>query len=303
MLTTKIDISLKDLFTLYSFFIPNIIFYTLPLSFVSALANTLSKLSQDNELIALFSLGIKAKKVLSAFLLLGALFSLLLFTIAFFAMPVTEQLYQSFKVDKKAEAKLNIKSGELGQKFGNYYIYVKETKDETYHDLVIYNRTGKNSEQFFASKTGQLNRNQLSTSLQLDEGYGYTYSDDKLQEIRYKKLEAFDTSSTKRYKYQNVIEYWMEAKTDTKRMHRVIFFVFVSLIPFLSVMLVASFTIINPRYQKNHSFLVTFIVTIVLYLIATTLQKSGNLTILAIVSAGLLILGYWLFKKRVTRYF
>ena len=302
-LTTQIDISLSELFTLYSYFIPHIIFYTVPLSFISALATTLSKLSQENELIALYALGIKAKTVLRIFFLLASLFTFLLFAISFFAMPITEQLYQSFKLDKKTGAKLNIRPGELGQKFGNYYIYIADMKGNTYKDVVIYNRENTDTEQFFASQTGKINKRENSNSLELNDGYGYTYSENKLQEIRYKVLEAFDTSKIKHYQFKNIIDYWMVAKDDEKRMHYLIFFAFISLIPLLSVLLVASFTMINPRYQHNHSFLVTFLVTVLLYFIGSSLQKTGNIFILIAVSIALFMLGQWFFKKRVERYF
>lgn len=127
-LTAKIQISFAELLTLYSYSIPDIIFYTVPLSFIAALANVLVKLSQDNELIALYSLGLKAKNILHSLLFLGILFSLLLLTISFLAMPLSKQFYKSFKEEKKSEAKLNIMPGKLGQKFGNYYIYVKDKK-------------------------------------------------------------------------------------------------------------------------------------------------------------------------------
>jgi lipopolysaccharide export system permease protein len=288
---------------LYSYFTPHIIFYTVPLSFISALATTLSKLSQENELIALYALGIKAKSVLRRFFLLAFLFTLLLFAISFFAMPITEQLYQSFKVDKQTGAKLNIRPGELGQKFGNYYIYVADTKDNIYKDVVIYNKTDTNAEQFFASQTGKINKAKNTNSLELDDGYGYTYSENKLQEIRYKVLEAFDTSKIKHYQLTNVLEYWMAAKNNEERMHALVFFAFINLIPLLSVLLVAAFTMINPRYQHNHSFLVTFLVTLLLYLIGSSLQRSGNIVMLVTASIALFIVGRWLFKKRVERYF
>ena len=83
-LTAKIQITFGELITLYAYSVPDIIFYTLPLSFVAALANVLMKLSQDNELIALYALGLKANKVLRSLLLLGVLFSLLLASISFF---------------------------------------------------------------------------------------------------------------------------------------------------------------------------------------------------------------------------
>ena len=167
---------------LYGYFVPHIIFYTLPLSFISALATTLSKLSQENELIALYALGVKAKSVLRIYFIVASLFSLLLFAISFLAMPITEQLYQSFKVDKLSGAKFNIRPGELGQKFGNYYIYVADVKGNTYKDVVIYNKTDDDTEQFFASQTGKINQTQNTNSLELNKGYGYTYSENKLQE-------------------------------------------------------------------------------------------------------------------------
>lgn len=302
-LTSQIDISFNELFTLYSYFTPYIIFYTVPLSFIGALANTLSKLSQDNELIALYALGIRAKSLLHIFFKLAALFTLLLLAISFLAIPITEQLYQSFRLDKRAGAKLNIKPIEIGQKFGEYYIYVAEAKDNLYKDVVIYNKSTTGTEQFYASQTGKVNNRENTNSLELGDGYGYTYSEKKLQEIRYKTLEVFDTSKITQYQFKNIADYWLSAKVDEERMHHLIFCVFISLIPLFSVFLVAAFTMINPRYQKNHAFIVIFLVTLLLYLISSFLQNSGNLIIMAVIASGLFLLGRWLFKKRVERYF
>lgn len=127
-LTSQIQISFGELLQLYSYSIPQIFFYTLPLSFVAALANVLVKLSQDNELIALYALGFKSKNMLRSLLLLGLLFTLLLASISLLAMPLSKQFYSAFKEEKKNDAKLNIIAGKLGQKFGDYYIYVKEKR-------------------------------------------------------------------------------------------------------------------------------------------------------------------------------
>ena len=137
-LTAQIQITFTELLLLYAYSIPDITFYTLPISFVAALANVLMRLSIDNELIAIYALGLKAKEVLKSLRLLGFLFSLLLLNISFLGMPLSKQFYQSFKEDKKAEAKLNIVPGKLGQKFGEYYIYVKEKVDNNFHNIVIY---------------------------------------------------------------------------------------------------------------------------------------------------------------------
>lgn len=302
-LTSKIQIDFTEILILYSYSIPDIVFYTLPISFVASLSNVLLKLSQDNELIALYSLGLKASKVLKPLLLLGLLFSLLLGTISFLAMPLSKQLYREFKSSKKSEAKLNIIPGKLGQKFGDYYIYVKEKKEDTFQNIVIYNRTKKNEEQFFSSQEGKLNKKDNITSLLLNDGYGYTYTKEKLQQAKYKSLEVFDTTRSKAFTFENIVAFWSKAKSDNKILRKGLFYIFVSLIPFLSVYLVASFSMINPRYQKNYSFVVIFFTTLILYVLASSLQKWGTFPLLFMVILALLFIGRWFFHKRVSRYF
>jgi lipopolysaccharide export system permease protein len=303
-LTSKIQINFAELILLYSYSIPEIIFYTIPLSFVAALANVLINLSQGNELIALYALGLKAKKILNSLLLLGLLFSLLLASISFLAMPLSKQFYKAFKEEKRNEAKLNIVPGELGQKFGDYYMYVKDKTDDTFHDIVIYNRTNKADEQFFSSQTGQINNYENVTSLLLHKGYGYTYAETKLQQAEYETMEVFDRSQSKGFEFQSILSYWsVGAESREKVMHRILFYVFTSLIPLLSVYLIASFTMINPRYQQNRSFLVIFITTLFFYVIASSLEKWGNPLILILTIGVVAILGQWLFKKRVAKYF
>jgi lipopolysaccharide export system permease protein len=303
-LTTQIQITMGELFSLYSYSVPDIIFYTLPLSFIAALANVLLKLSQDNELIALYALGLKADKVLRSLLLLGLLFSLLLVAISFLAMPLSKQLYKEFTHTKKSEAKLNIVAGKLGQKFGNYYIYVKEKRGENkFDDIVIYNRTKKNEEQFFASHDGEVHKNSGITSLQLNDGYGYTYTEEKLQQAKYKSLEVYDNAEQTTFQFEDIIEHWSKVASDEKRMHRALFFIFVSLIPLLAVYTVAAFTMINPRYQANRSFVVILGTALGLYMTASSLEKWGTFPLLFLCIILAFIIGKLLFSHRVAKYF
>lgn len=301
-LTAQIQISFGELFLLYSYSIPEIFFYTLPLSFIAALANLLIKLSQDNELIALYALGLKSKTILRGLLLMGLLFTLLLASISLLAMPLSKQFYRAFKQEKKNDVKLNIVAGKLGQKFGNFYIYVKKMDENIFHDIVIYNRTDNASEQFFSSQTGQLQEHKNITSLLLNEGYGYTYSETKLQQAQYKTMEIFDSTKKRVFTFENLAEYWAHIKYMSKR-KELFFYIFISFIPLLSVNLVAAFTMINPRYQKNRSFMVIFITTLSLYLIASSLQKWGTTPALIISIIFVAGLGQWLFTRRVARYF
>ena len=302
-LTTKIQLTFGELITLFAYSVPEIIFYTLPLSFIAALANVLMRLSQDNELIALYALGLKADSVLRSLLLLSVLFSLLLLSLSFLAMPLSKQFYKSFKESKKSEAKLNIVAGQLGQKFGNYYIYVKEKKDDIFHDIVIYNRTNKDEEQFFASQKGKLNKTDRTTSLLLNDGYGYTYTQDKLQQAKYKSLEVYDTGKKKGFQFEAIITYWSKVTENARLKRKSLFYIFASFMPLLSVYLVAAFTMINPRYQANRSFIVIFATSFLLYMLASFLQKWGNYTISLFVIIAVYFLGKRVFRQRVARYF
>ncbi|SFZ97557.1 Predicted permease YjgP/YjgQ family [hydrothermal vent metagenome] len=304
-LTAQIQVTFAELLLMYFYSVPDIIFYTLPISFVAALANILIRLSTDSELIALYALGLKSKKVLRSFLILGFLFSLLLLTISFFGMPLSKQFYSSFKETKKNEAKLNILAGKLGQKFGEYYIYVKE-KDEASKDfinIVIYNRTKNKDEQFFAAKRGKLNKKGETTSLELIDGYGYTYSEKNLQQAKYKTFEVYDKAKKNNFNFRTVFQFWKQAKTDEGTKHKLLFYIFVSLIPFISVYLVAAFTMINPRYQSNNTYVVIFATVLLFYSLASTLQKVGTFPMLIAAILFTLILGRWLFHVKVSRYF
>ncbi|MDD2451379.1 MAG: LptF/LptG family permease [Sulfurovum sp.] len=302
-LTAKINLTFYELLKLYALSLPEIVFYTLPISFIAALSNVLGRLSQDNELIALHALGIRAKSILKFFFLLAFLFSLLLLAISFITMPMGIQAYNAFKTEKRAKASFNLIPGKIGQKFGDFYIYVKEKNNHSFHNLVIYNQTSEGDEQFFSSQKGELLHEEGTMLLKLSDGYGYTYTQEKLQEAQYKELKVYDKNRDDGFELYTITSYWAQALIDPKRMHKALFNLFISLIPLLSVNLIAAFTIINPRYQKNHTMLTTFVVILMLYLIASVLQKNGTLSLLLVASTVLWATGCWLFKKRVSRYF
>jgi lipopolysaccharide export system permease protein len=302
-LTSQIQLTFAELLTLYTYSIPDIVFYTLPLSFIVSLANVFTRLSQDNELMALYALGFKSRNILRSFLVLGFLFSFLLFSISFLAMPLGHQFFNAFKEKKISEAKLNISIGEIGQKFGDYYIYVKNKQNKLLQDIVIYNRTNIGNEQFFSAKTGEIKHHNHTTSLLLNDGYAYTYSKNKLQQAKYKTLEVYIYKPIHPFQFEDVITFWKKSKKIKQRQHKFLFLFFVDLIPLLSIYIIASFTIINPRYHTDKSFLVAFSTSLLLYIIASALEKWGTLYILLITLILVTLWGRWIFNKRVEKYF
>jgi len=54
ILSSKIDLKASELFEFFGYMIPNIFFYTIPFSFIAAIASTFTRLSEENEFIAPF---------------------------------------------------------------------------------------------------------------------------------------------------------------------------------------------------------------------------------------------------------
>ncbi|MDD5406874.1 MAG: LptF/LptG family permease [Sulfurovaceae bacterium] len=304
VLTAHIQLNFSELFELYGFFLPSILFYTLPVSFIASIALVLVRLSQDNELNALYALGISSAKIVKNYLLLAVLFSILLFSISFFAMPITKQMYDAFKIEKASKAKFNINAASLGQKFNDYYLYIGKQKGDKFYDIVIYNPNGKNEDKIFISKSGKiLTGPNEQASFELEDGYGYTYYKNNLQQFKFQTLRAYDTSSQGEISFESITNYWSKIKNDNDIMKRALFFIFTSLIPLVSLYGVAAFTMINSRYQNNHSFIVIFIISLIGYAFASFLDKYGNIYWLL---AGILlftIMGWRLFIKQTARHF
>ena len=57
ILSAKINLNAIDLIKLFIYLIPEIFLYTIPFSLIAAIANSFGKLSEENELTALFALG------------------------------------------------------------------------------------------------------------------------------------------------------------------------------------------------------------------------------------------------------
>lgn len=304
MLTNQIQLDFLDVLRLYGYFLPSIIFYTLPVSFVATISLTLMRLSNDNELGALYSFGVSSSSIIKKYFSLSVLFSILLFAISFFAMPVTKQMYNSFKITKLSEAKLNIDPNSLGQKFDDYYLFIN-TQDKTqYHDIVIYNPSAKKGEQIFLAKNGKIVNDPKSQGyFMLEDGFGYTYDKEKLRQVKFKQLIAYDTSNKNDISFQSIKEYWSNSLKDTKEKNRIFFFIFISLMPIITLYAVASFSIIHARYQSNNSYIVIFAISLITYMYASFLEKYGNIFLLILGILAITIGGKMLFKHRVEKVF
>ena len=302
-LTKFIQVDFFEMMRLYGYNLPAMLFYTIPISFLIAVTTVLLRLSSENELIALFALGFRSKDIVRQLLLSAVLFSVLLLLLSIIKMPQTEQQYKAFKIDKLREAKLNISPSKLGQKFGDFFVYLK-SKDKTYmRDIVIYTKEKGKSDRLFIAKEANIDNSNSLISLILNRGTGYTFDKKSLKMVEYEQMKIFQKIKGKSYTYRDIQEYWKKYSKNPKKKGKILFFIFISLIPIIALYIVASFSIINPRYQKSYAYPVLGLTIILLYVIATLLQKHGTPLTLSISLLSVTIIGLALFHYKVTRYF
>ncbi len=302
-LTASIQISFTEMMQLFSYNLPAILFYTLPVSFLVAVVMTLLRLSNDNELMALFALGSNAQTLLLRLFFIATLFSLILLLLSLALMPKTKQQVSSFKIQKASQAQVNINPSKLGQKFGNLFIYVKSKEHERLKEVVIYNKDKKHNDQLFVAKRATIENQDRVVTLKLQDGSGYTFSDDGLKKISYEEMKVFQYLGVEAFSYSSIKKYWHDLSLNPKKKSRIFFFIFTSLIPILALFIIASFAIINPRYQKNYAYIVLTATTILLYAIATLLERNGTVVLTLLSILGVLSFGYLLFRRLILRFF
>ena len=301
-LTASLQINFIEMIQLFSYNLPSILFYTLPVSFLVAVVVTLLRLSNDNELMALFALGKKSPSIMYRFFFISSLFSIILLILSLGLMPKTKQQFNSFKHEKASQAQVNINPSQLGQKFGNLFVYVKSKENTTLKDVVIYNKDKEHSDQLFIAKSASIENVNSLVTLTLNDGSGYTFSKDSLKEINYQQMQVFQNLNSDEFTYSNIIAYWT-ALSKTWRKGKIFFFIYISLIPMMALYIIASFAIINPRYQKNYAYQILGLTTIGLYAIATLLKNQGTPLLLGISILSTFMIGILLFRKYVQRYF
>jgi len=301
LLSKKITMDGNQLFQIYLMLLPDIIFFTIPLSFIVTLTIILSKLSQSQELIALFSFGLNPDRVLKIFIIPSALLSILLLILSLYTMPNSAIKYKEFTNKKISEHNLNIKPNELGQKFGDYIIFVDKKVGNRYQNMVLFMTDLEDKKVIFIANEADIENKNGEYQLNLYNGVADTYSKDKIKSLKYDKLSL--------YKYPhynhhiNINKFWSSIDTDKKRMSFFVYNIFLSLTPLLVLLPIFALTIINPRYQKARIYSVSFLVVIFVYSTASILKTDGNLAILSIILFLYISSGIYLYQRQIKRIF
>ena len=301
-MTASIEISLGDFFKLYSFMLPRILIFTMPLSFFISLTLTLHRLSRENESIVYFTLGFSPKLIARFFLRLAALFSAFGLVISLVFIPVAFVLQNNFIDYKKTQVKLNIKTGEFGQKFMDWLIFVEQENDGVYQNIIMY-RPVKNlneKEFFIIAKQGILERNQQNLSFKLINANVYNFEQNQslysghFEDMTINTLISSDINNKKFY------EYYSDISTNDKRAKEFVIYTLIALFPIASTLFALSFGIVTYRYDKGFVYLGVFLV-IGLYFGALSLFYKPPFLAVAVIFLASFLASFILFKRKILK--
>ena len=302
-ITAYIEVNLSQMLFIYGYSLPEVLFFTLPVAFVVSVGVTLNRLSNDYELIVLFSSGITPLFIMRKLSVIAVTMSLILLTLSLLVAPQTKQINDSFTTQQAASAKLNIKPSELGQSFGNFFVYVaSEGKEGTFNDVVVFQVDG-DDEQIFRSNSAKLTTGTADTNFKMIDGIGYTYSQSSIERVDFGNMVLYQSSLSDVDEFISIKDYWKDIGSNSSKMVDFKHAIYISLMPLFTLFAIAAFTIIHPRYQKSRLFATLFVTTVSYLVMMDFLANNANFMQAFFAFSLYLFLSVYLFKKRVMRYF
>lgn len=302
--TAIIKLSVLDMIKLYLFILPDILFYTLPISFFVAAVLAIFKLSNDNELVVIFSLGIKPSFLLKTLFVPAFLLSLLLLINFYMLYPHTDNLSDNFLDRKKSEAKFNLSASEFGNNFGDWLLYIsKEDKEhKRYEDVFLFNK--KNDEEILiAAKRADVTNDNGVLQLQLYNGEGYSYSKDKFTQINFDAMTIYDQMAMQQKKYEMPYEFWTSADSRKKKDRLLITDTLMALFPLASLFLVLTIGVVHARHHKSHIYFYIFVGIIIYFAASMSLHRFLHFYTIPTVLVSWLIVTYWLYRRTIAKRF
>jgi lipopolysaccharide export system permease protein len=297
--TAIIELTLWDMTQLYLFVLPEILFYTLPISFFIAATLTMLKLSNDNEMVVFFSLGIRPLLLVKTLFrpALALFFVLALNFLVLF--PHTDVVSTNFLLYKKNEAKFNLSASEFGNSFGDWLLYLgKENPDGSFGDVFLFNKEN-NEEILISAEHAEVVNEKGTLRLKLQNGEGYSYSKESFSQIDFDLMHINDTMNMELRVYETPLEYWRSEIRAKKKKQALITNSLLTFFPLVSLFLILSIGIIQARHQKSYTYLYLFI-SITLYYGATLgLQGMFGYALIPLLLSTWLFGTYMLYRKTI----
>lgn len=303
--TAYIQLTFFEMFKLYLFVLPELFFYTLPITFFIAAALALFRLSTDNEMVILFSLGIKPKYLLRVLMVPALLLSSLLFFNFFFLFPHVKTLSINFMNHKKGEAKFNLSASEFGHNFGSWLLYIgKDNEDNTFGDVVLFNKD-KDEEIVIGAEKATVDNSGGVLRLKLDSGKGYSYTADSLTQMKFETLFINNIMISEQRKYLSAYDYWFNNEPGLQKIHtkKLITDTLLALFPLLSLFMVLAIGVAHVRHQKAYIYLFLFLSIVLYYGLSIGLVNTLGFYTLPAVIGGWLAVTYPYYRRKIVSRF
>jgi len=302
--TAVIQLSPFEMFELYLFVLPELFFYTLPVTFFIAAVLSLSKLSNDNEMIVAFSLGIKPSFILKTFFRPAFFLSALLIFDFFVMLPHGRSMSFNFIYQKKSDAKFNISASEFGHKFGDWLVYVGDSdpKKGVLKDIYLFHKD-KDQELFLSGKSAEVINNDGILTLQINRGEGYSYSKEKLIQVEYKTLILNNALNTEVREYRDTISFWLSEDRHKQKKSMFIISSLIALFPLMSVFMIVAIGVVHERHQKGRSYLYIFLSIALFYGPVVALEPILSFYTIPVVAFFWTLAAYYVYKNKITKRF
>lgn len=301
-ITSYIEISFLELLKLYIFLLPKTIAFTLPISFFIALTLSFYRLSRENESIVLFALGISPHLIAKFFMKIAALISAFMLVVVLIFIPISFELFDNFVDYKKISAKISIKTGEFGQKYGEWLVFVdNKTSDEVYQDIIMYHakKDDKDKERLILAKQGRLITNDGELVFKLDKGKAYEMKEELWHISSFENLLIKSKLYSKELNTQSFYRYWLDINTNKDKAKEFVIYVLIALFPLASALFALSFGIVTYRYEKGFAYFGIFVIIFAYFSFLISFYRPPLLAIALIFFSFLLISMYY-FKRKIS---
>lgn len=293
--TALLKINFFDLLLIFSLQLPIVIFFAAPIAFVTAAVINLVRLSNDSELIVFFSLGISPNQILKVYAKVALLITTTLLVFSIGIIPITQQLMQQFINIKQFESELNISSTEFGQKFGEWLMFVNDVEEKKYKDVVLFSRQNGQTN-FIIAEEAQPIREFNLFKIELEKGSNH-FIDENIKLINFEKMSLNNLNNFKNNTFYSIIEYW--SRFDKQRLIKKDFsmLVVISFLPLLSIFVIGTIGIINPRHTKNRANLYLIIYVVTSFFIINRFSLESFTLSLIVLPITMITVSYFVYHK------
>ena len=306
--TFVVRMDFLDLLMLYFYTLPTMLFFVIPLSFFVACAIGLSRLSFEYELPVLFALGMPPSRILRVFFPLALLASFSLLVLSLILTPLSDTAYRQFLEERKNNIGINLQAGEFGQKLGEWLVYVQQSSDNAYKNIVLLSLEKKDRKDgLILAKEAYIKNVDSVMEVLLRDGKIYRKTEEEIERIGFESMVlrfALDFTGEGNL---SVWKYWKRALYENPRQEKtrrnLSLSVLLSLFPLASLFYFPLLGVKNPRYQKNYAILQAMAVVGIFFALVGLSATYAPLFGMLLLPISWCLGGYVLYRKFVARFY